>query len=93
MQALEAIRQQIDKLDLELLEVLRKRAIEIDKLNQIKQAAKQQAYDAKREHDILNRIQSDNKSLYNTAEICSIYKSIFKASIILQHRLRQPTED
>lgn len=93
MLELDNIRQQIDKLDLELLEVLRKRSIEIDKVNQIKQANKQEAYDAEREQDILNRLQNNNDTLYNIAEIRSIYKAIFKASIILQHRLRQKTED
>ncbi|WP_169816861.1 chorismate mutase [Kangiella sediminilitoris] len=93
MQKLEAIRQQIDKLDLKLLEIIAKRSTEIDKINKIKQAERQEAFDPNREQEILNRLHKHNKSLYNSAEIGSIYKAIFKASIMLQHRLREKVEN
>ena len=97
MQSIKSIRREIDQVDSELLDVLKKRSAIIQTLLKAKIASEQKLFDEQRESEILQKIQHQNTSLYSTDDISEIYRAIFRASLNLQkqqqHRLQQNLED
>lgn len=83
LQNLKECRQQIDKLDEELLELLNKRMKIVKTVGQIKQNTKSTIYRPEREKEIISRLDKINKhsqGLLNKEAIEAIYLEIFAVS-------------
>lgn len=97
MQSIKSIRREIDQVDSELLDLLKKRSAIIQTLLKAKTASGQKLFDEQRESEVLHRIQHQNTSLYSSDDLGEIYRAIFRASLNLQkqqhHRLQQNFED
>lgn len=81
---LEKLRKQLDELNLELLELINKRAELVQEIGKVKKAQGMSKFDPVRERDMLNLIAENNKGPFETSTLQHIFKEIFKASLELQ---------
>jgi chorismate mutase len=75
---LEEWRRQIDALDTELLRVLNQRAAIACEIAVIKVAAGLPAYDATREHQVLERVAKENTGPLDEQSVVGIFRSIIR---------------
>ena len=61
VRALAECREQIDKLDLRLLELLNERTTIVERIGRVKGAAQLPVYEPKREDQVFHNVQSNNK--------------------------------
>ena len=78
LKQIEVHRQQIDQIDIQMLELINKRATHSFEIRKLKPLANMGRYDAKREEDIFENIRHlNNGPLYNES-LCDIYERILK---------------
>ncbi|WP_430784725.1 bifunctional 3-deoxy-7-phosphoheptulonate synthase/chorismate mutase [Virgibacillus flavescens] len=81
---LDILRKQMDEVNLELLEIINKRAELVQQIGQIKLKQGVKRFDPVREREMMNQITSNNKGPFVKSTVEHIFKEIFKASLELQ---------
>ncbi|MGE5531520.1 MAG: prephenate dehydratase [Bacteroidota bacterium] len=83
-ESLDELRIQIDSIDHELLELLRRRMITSEQIGALKAAAGRQVYDPQREKMLLAKLTANDHSPLTSGAIEGIYREIISASRALQ---------
>ncbi|GAB3065459.1 bifunctional 3-deoxy-7-phosphoheptulonate synthase/chorismate mutase [Virgibacillus ainsalahensis] len=81
---LEQLRSQLDDINLEILELINRRAKSVQQIGQIKTKQSIKRFDPLRERDMLDKITEQNDGPFEKSTIEHIFKEIFKASLELQ---------
>ncbi|API90867.1 MULTISPECIES: bifunctional 3-deoxy-7-phosphoheptulonate synthase/chorismate mutase [Virgibacillus] len=84
MNELDQVRDRLDKVNLEILELINERAKLVQQIGDIKAKQSMKRFDPVRERDMLDKITSSNDGPFENATIEHIFKEIFKASLELQ---------
>jgi chorismate mutase/prephenate dehydratase len=82
------LRQGIDRIDDELLELLNRRARLVEQVAALKSASQQPFYVPDRERRIVERLQAANPGPFPTDAIKAVYQEIISACLSLEKRLR-----
>lgn len=80
----ENLREDLDALNLEILDLINKRAGMVQEIGEIKSKQSTQAFDPVRERDMLNHIIDHNNGPFKNATVEHIFKEIFKAGLEIQ---------
>lgn len=80
-QNLEALRSQIDGLNLEILRLINERAEVVNEIGKIKEKQGVNRYDPLRERHMLNLLRENNKGPLNQMTVDYIFKQIFKTAL------------
>ncbi|WP_257352232.1 bifunctional 3-deoxy-7-phosphoheptulonate synthase/chorismate mutase [Pseudalkalibacillus decolorationis] len=83
-QELDRLRQQIDHINLELVELLNKRAEIVQDIGYVKKKQGTNRFDPVRERFMLDRIADHNEGPFETPTLQYLFKQIFKAGLELQ---------
>lgn len=78
------LRERIDELDYQLIEMINERAKVVEKIGQIKKTQGIQRFDPVRERAILDKIAAANNGPFTTSTLQQLFKEILKASLELQ---------
>lgn len=78
---LEALRQQIDELNLEILRLINERAEIVNEIGKIKEKQGVTRYDPLRERHMLDLLKKHNKGPLNQMTVDYIFKTIFKTAL------------
>ncbi|WP_411953673.1 bifunctional 3-deoxy-7-phosphoheptulonate synthase/chorismate mutase [Alkalibacillus sp. S2W] len=99
---LDSLREELDQVNIQLLELINKRGQLVKELGDIKKAQGMKAYDPERERDMLNHIVDQHQGPFEYSTIEHLFKEIFKAAKELQEddyhktllvsRDKQPTD-
>lgn len=81
---MEELRQQVEEVNLQLLELINERATLVQEIAKVKQKQNMLKFDPVREREMLNHITSNNTGPFINSTIEHIFKEIFKASLELQ---------
>lgn len=81
---LEQLREQLDALNLDLLNLISKRAEIVQEIGEIKSKQSTQRFDPVRERDMLDYIVKHNEGPFTNETVEHIFKQIFKASLGIQ---------
>ncbi|WP_349409024.1 bifunctional 3-deoxy-7-phosphoheptulonate synthase/chorismate mutase [Pseudalkalibacillus sp. SCS-8] len=81
---LEILREEIEKVNLEIMELLNKRGHIVQQIGKIKEVQGVKRFDPVRERRLLDQIADNNKGPFETSTLQHIFKTIFKASLELQ---------
>ncbi|MFA8439232.1 bifunctional 3-deoxy-7-phosphoheptulonate synthase/chorismate mutase [Pueribacillus sp. YX66] len=80
----EQLREQLDEVNLQLLELINKRAELVQEIGQVKKVQGVNRFDPVRERNMLDLIAEKNTGPFETSTLQHIFKEIFKASLELQ---------
>ncbi len=83
-QNLEALRQKVDEINLQILELLNERAKLVQEIGLVKTTHGIKRFDPVRERQVLDLIAKHNKGPFETSTVQHIFKTIFQASLELQ---------
>ncbi|MRI68224.1 MULTISPECIES: bifunctional 3-deoxy-7-phosphoheptulonate synthase/chorismate mutase [Gracilibacillus] len=82
---LDQLREKLDQVNLEILELINKRAELVKETGQVKEKqGANRSYDPVRERDMLNLITKHNNGPFENSTIVHLFKEIFKAGLELQ---------
>lgn len=81
---LEQLRSELDKVNLQLLELINERARLVQEIGKVKSAQGMNRFDPVRERKMLDLIAEHNKGPFDTPTLQHMFKQIFKASLELQ---------
>src|SRR5699024_12344227 len=81
---MDELRQQVEEVNLQLLELINERATLVQEIAKVKQKQNMLKFDPVREREMLNHITSNNTGPFINSTIEHIFKEIFKASLELQ---------
>ncbi|CAM4384618.1 chorismate mutase [Bacillus manliponensis] len=81
---LDQLRKQVDDINLQLLQLLNKRAKVVQQIGEQKKLQGTKRFDPVREREVLNMIADNNEGPFETSTLQYIFKTIFKASLELQ---------
>lgn len=84
-----ALRQEVDRLNHELLALIQERAKVVLEIARLKRSMGLEGYDPKREEDMLQRLTAKSSGPFQSADLREIFKSIFRASLDLQDQARR----
>lgn len=85
---LKRLRQQIDKIDRNILKLLNQRLKLAQQIGQAKRAAQKPIFDPAREALLLKQLHSENKGLLSKKALSQIYREILSESRSVQKKLR-----
>jgi chorismate mutase/prephenate dehydratase len=85
---LEELRNEIDKIDDKILELLNRRALVVKKVGELKKKLKQSFYVPYRETEIIKRLQSKTKGPFPKVAIKPVFREIISACLSLEKPLR-----
>jgi 3-deoxy-7-phosphoheptulonate synthase/chorismate mutase len=80
------LRDQIDDINLQLLELLNKRAAIASEIGNMQTQLGSQIYDPQRESEMLTNLQMANNGPFSNATISALFKEIFKASLAMEEQ-------
>lgn len=80
---MEGLRQEVDRLNMEILELLSRRGDIVSEIGRIKITKGIETFDPARESDMLNRIVERNRGPFSNEAVKRLFKEIFKASLDL----------
>lgn len=80
------LRGQIDEINLELLELLNKRAKVGSEIGKIQSERGTQIYDPQRESKMLTNLQMANQGPFSNETISALFKEVFKATLALEEK-------
>lgn len=80
----EQLREQLDTLNLDILDLINRRAEIVQEIGEIKGKQSTRRFDPVRERDMLNHIISKNTGPFKNATVEHIFKEIFKAGLEIQ---------
>ncbi|MDD2707804.1 MAG: chorismate mutase [Verrucomicrobiae bacterium] len=86
---LQLIRRNIDQIDDQIVDLLKRRLTLAQKVGKIKASCGEKIYDRQREREILNRLSDSGNTVLSTAEIHGVYQRILKISRNRQRRIIQ----
>jgi len=81
---MEQLREQMDKVNLEILELINKRAGINQEIGELKTKQSIKRFDPVREREMLDKIKNNNNGPFQDSTLEHIFKEIFKASLELQ---------
>lgn len=81
---LDALRDELDKVNLQILDLINERATLAKEIGQVKNTAGQKRFDPVRERNMLDLIAENNKGPFETSTVQHLFKQIFKASLEIQ---------
>jgi len=81
---MEILRNQMDDLNLQILDLINERAKVVQQIGEVKEKQSMKRFDPVRERDMLNQITTHNDGPFENSTIEHIFKEIFKASLELQ---------
>lgn len=84
MSEMEQLRNQLDSVNLDLLDLVNKRAEIVQQIGEIKNRQSIKRFDPVRERDMLNKLVQQNDGPFENSTVEHIFKEIFKASLELQ---------
>jgi 3-deoxy-7-phosphoheptulonate synthase/chorismate mutase len=84
MANIDQLRQQLDKVNADMLELINKRATLVQQIGELKSKQSMKRFDPVRERDMLDQITAQNDGPFQNATIEHIFKEIFKAGLELQ---------
>ncbi|WP_312117279.1 bifunctional 3-deoxy-7-phosphoheptulonate synthase/chorismate mutase [Brevibacillus reuszeri] len=82
---IEIMRKQIDEINLEILELINKRAALVQELGKEKEKQGSNRFDPERERQMLNLLVENNKGPFNDNAVRHLFKQIFQVSLELQN--------
>lgn len=88
---LEKMREELDQLNLQILDLINRRAALSKEIGQLKLAQGTNKFDPERERDMLNLITENNQGPFDDSTVQYLFKQIFKASLDLQKVSSQKT--
>ncbi len=88
MKELEKLRQEIDKIDMEMLRLLNQRARTAIEIGKIKKEEKLAAHVPQREREIYERLEKENKGPFPNEALRVVFREIMSASLALEQPLR-----
>src|SRR4030066_1227021 len=88
MNELEKLRQDIDRIDSEILRLLNERATAAIGIGKIKKEEKMAAHVPQREREIFERLERENQGPFPNEEIRVCFRKIISASLSLEHPLK-----
>jgi len=80
---MESLRQEVDRLNMEILDLLNRRAAVVSEIGRVKISKGLETFDPARESAMLNRIVEQNQGPFSNEVIKALFKEIFKASLDL----------
>ena len=83
------LRRRVDALNTHLLELVQERAEIVLEISRLKEELGLDSYDPRREEEMLRRLTTNTSGPFGPAEIRSIFRAIFRASLGLQERTRK----
>lgn len=78
------LRDELDTLNLDILDLINKRAEIVQEIGEIKGKQSTRRFDPVRERDMLNHIISHNDGPFKNATVEHIFKEVFKAGLEIQ---------
>ncbi|RKD68749.1 3-deoxy-D-arabinoheptulosonate-7-phosphate synthase /chorismate mutase [Sinobaca qinghaiensis] len=81
---LDALRDELDKVNLQILDLINERASLAKKIGQVKDTGGKNRFDPVRERNMLDLIAENNKGPFETSTVQHLFKQIFKASLEIQ---------
>lgn len=81
---LEDLRRQIDGIDMQLMDLLNRRAAIVEEIGKEKEKQGTIKYDPVRERELLDRVAANNQGPFSTETLQHLFKQIFKISLQLQ---------
>jgi 3-deoxy-7-phosphoheptulonate synthase/chorismate mutase len=84
--SIETLRKEIDNINLQLLDLLSKRAELASQIGKLQTTQGMTLYDPQREADMLTALQMANKGPFSNSTIIGLFKEIFKASLALEEK-------
>jgi 3-deoxy-7-phosphoheptulonate synthase / chorismate mutase len=86
---LDHLRKRVDALNAQLLELVQERAEIVLEISRLKEELGLGSHDPRREEEMLQRLTASTSGPFGPAEIRSIFRAIFRASLGLQERARK----
>ncbi len=81
---LQALRAQVDDINLQILDLLNQRAQLASDIGKVQQQLGTRFYDPEREANMLTQLQQANQGPFSNAAISALFKEIFRASLALE---------
>lgn len=85
---IEHLRRRVDALNHHLLELVQERAETVLEISRLKEELGLGSHDPRREEEMLERLTASPSGPFGPAEIRTIFRAIFRASLGLQERTR-----
>lgn len=83
---LQDLRAQVDDINLQILDLLNRRAELASEIGKVQQQLGTSFYDPEREAQMLTRLQQANNGPFSNATISALFKEIFRASLALEEK-------
>lgn len=83
---LQDLRSQIDEINLQLLELLNKRAAVASEIGQVRSQMGTEFYDPEREANMLNELQHVNQGPFSNETIKTLFREIFRATLAMEEQ-------
>ncbi len=83
---IQELRSQVDVINLQILELLNKRANLASSIGKIQQQAGSSFYDPQRESQMLTALEQNNKGPFSNETVKALFKEIFRASMALEEK-------
>jgi len=80
----EDLRNQLDEVNLELLNVLNKRAKLVEEIGTLKSGKGTERFDPIREKEMLDKVVAANEGPFSNETVAHLFKQVFQASLVLQ---------
>ena len=84
--SIQELRAQVDVINLQILELLNKRAVLASDIGKIQQQAGTTFYDPQRESQMLTALEQNNKGPFSNETVKALFKEIFRASLALEEK-------
>ena len=81
---LDQLRQRVEEINLQLLELINERATAVQEIGTVKESQGVNKYDPVRERHMLDLIKKNNNGPFEDSVILHLFKQIFKAGLNLQ---------
>jgi 3-deoxy-7-phosphoheptulonate synthase/chorismate mutase len=85
---LQKLRSRIDELNVQILALIQERADVVLQIAHLKEALDIDGFDPRREEEMLRKLTRPGSGPFGPAEVESIFRSIFQASLALQEQVR-----
>ena len=85
-ESMQELRSQVDVINLQILELLNKRAVLASDIGKLQQQVGTTFYDPQRESQMLTALEQNNKGPFSNETIKALFKEIFRASLALEEK-------
>jgi 3-deoxy-7-phosphoheptulonate synthase/chorismate mutase len=84
--SIQELRSRVDVINLQILELLNKRAVLASDIGKLQQQAGTTFYDPQRESQMLTALEQNNKGPFSNETVKALFKEIFRASLALEEK-------